>query len=304
MSRPARAGQGRRVRRSRHVTIGPVTDDVAPVRPLAHPLVVAHRGSSAQYAEQTVGAYRAALADGADVLECDVRLTADWQLVAMHDRLVDRTTNGRGPVSSHSLAQLQELDAGAWKYAARSASPEATALAQDPDNTRVASLRDIIDLASRAGREVGLAIETKHPTRYVGAVEHALAEMLARHEIGGEPGTGGVWATMMSFSSLAVRRFRRIAPEVPTVLLVAAEQPVRRLLDTVPPSASTVGLDIAIVRRQPQVVAEQQERGRSVFVWTVDDPVDVALCVELGVQAVITNRPGPVRAQVHADWTD
>ena len=69
-------------------------------RPEGRPQVVAHRGSSESKAEHTLGAYVAALEEGADALECDVRLTADGHLVCVHDRKVDRTTNARGLVST------------------------------------------------------------------------------------------------------------------------------------------------------------------------------------------------------------
>src|SRR6266511_4931416 len=78
------------------------------------PLVFAHRGSSAVQPEHTLGAYLQAIAEGADGLECDVRLTRDGHLVCLHDRRLERTSNGRGRVSTHTLAQLDELDFGSW----------------------------------------------------------------------------------------------------------------------------------------------------------------------------------------------
>src|ERR1035437_4608892 len=76
------------------------------------PRIIAHRGSSESLPEQTLKAYVRAIAEGADALECDVRLTADSHLVCVHDRTVDRTSNGRGPVSTLELATLQGLDFG------------------------------------------------------------------------------------------------------------------------------------------------------------------------------------------------
>ena len=76
--------------------------------------VIAHRGSSEDAPEHTLAAYRQAIEDGADALECDVRLTADGHLVCVHDRRVNRTSNGRGAVSTLELAQLNELDFGSW----------------------------------------------------------------------------------------------------------------------------------------------------------------------------------------------
>src|ERR1700712_5005752 len=74
------------------------------------PLVIAHRGASSTAAEHTLAAYMQALTDGADGLECDVRLTADGHLVCVHDRRIDRTSNGHGAVSAQQLEQLEELD--------------------------------------------------------------------------------------------------------------------------------------------------------------------------------------------------
>src|ERR687890_2755609 len=79
------------------------------------PRVIAHRGSSAARAEHTLGAYLKALDDGADGLECDVRLTRDGHLVCVHDRRIDRTSNGRGVLSTLELAELTELDWGSWR---------------------------------------------------------------------------------------------------------------------------------------------------------------------------------------------
>ncbi|MEN3306587.1 MAG: glycerophosphoryl diester phosphodiesterase, partial [Micromonosporaceae bacterium] len=78
------------------------------------PLVFAHRGSSAAMPEHTLGAYLRAIEEGADGLECDVRLTSDRHLVCLHDRRLERTSNGRGPVSEHTLADLNALDFGSW----------------------------------------------------------------------------------------------------------------------------------------------------------------------------------------------
>jgi glycerophosphoryl diester phosphodiesterase len=81
-----------------------------------HPIqVVAHRGASEDAPEHTLAAYKKAIEDGADALECDVRLTADGHLVCVHDRRVNRTSNGRGAVSALELAELAALDFGSWK---------------------------------------------------------------------------------------------------------------------------------------------------------------------------------------------
>lgn len=79
--------------------------------------VIAHRGASHEHPEHTLAAYRQAVEDGADALECDVRLTADHRLVCVHDRRVERTSDGRGVVSAMTYDELVALDFGAWKGA-------------------------------------------------------------------------------------------------------------------------------------------------------------------------------------------
>src|ERR1700709_301423 len=87
---------------------------------VGHPFVVAHRGASGERPEHTLAAYELALQEGADGVECDVRLTRDGHLVCVHDRKVDRTSNGSGPVSEMTLTQLRELDYGTWHPSWRS----------------------------------------------------------------------------------------------------------------------------------------------------------------------------------------
>src|ERR1700741_595131 len=85
-------------------------DEVLP----GHPFVVAHRGASAARPEHTLAPHHPALKEGADGVECDVRLTRDGHLVCVHARRLDRTSTGAGLVSTMTLAQLRELEYGAW----------------------------------------------------------------------------------------------------------------------------------------------------------------------------------------------
>ncbi len=81
---------------------------------VGRPLVIAHRGSSSERAEHTLGAYQLAVDQGADGLECDVRLTADGHVVCVHDRRIDRTSDGWGVVSTRTLDELSRYDFGSW----------------------------------------------------------------------------------------------------------------------------------------------------------------------------------------------
>jgi glycerophosphoryl diester phosphodiesterase len=99
----------------------------------------------------------------------------------------------------------------------------------------------------------------------------------------------------MSFSWRAVRRIREYAPELPTVLLLAAIPPM--LWDgSLPAYADYTGPDIERLRADPGYVARSAGRGHPTYCWTVDEPADILLCQELGVRFLATNSPAATRA--------
>lgn len=251
------------------------------------PLVFAHRGSSADLPEHTLAAYLRALQEGADGLECDVRLTRDGHLVCVHDRRLDRTSNGRGLVSARTLAELDALDFGSWHPGC---APTDSDEPVDPDRTRLLTLERLLDAVHDAGRPVRLLVETKHPTRYGGNVERRLVEMLRRYGLT-EPGPDDpVQITVMSFSPLAVRRTRELAPALPTVLLMDS-LPSWLRPTWLPFGARIAGPGIRLVRAQPRLVPALRAGGNQVYVWTVNEPDDIDLVLAAGVDGIITDRP-------------
>jgi glycerophosphoryl diester phosphodiesterase len=259
------------------------------------PRIIAHRGSNEHLPEQTLKAYVRAIAEGADALECDVRLTADSHLVCVHDRRVDRTSNGRGPVSTLELATLQGLDFGSWKKA-HGGDLEMPDV--DRERDMLLTLRHLIDTVLSCGREVGLAIETKHPTRYAGQVERELAKVLGEFGLDGAYVPGRPHVCVMSTSQAANARMRQLCPEVPLVYLMRDSVPLRFRDGGLPRGSRIAGLDKAIIRRWPKTVMRQHDRGHQVYVWTVDEEADIDRCLELGVDGIISNRPAFVRAYV------
>ncbi|MDX3386010.1 glycerophosphodiester phosphodiesterase [Streptomyces niveiscabiei] len=265
-----------------------------------HIQVVAHRGASEEAPEHTLAAYRKAIEDGADALECDVRLTADGHLVCVHDRRVNRTSNGRGAVSALELAELNALDFGSWKTkrAARARvgdeeEPDWEFRPEDREHTSVLTLERLLELVADAGRPVELAIETKHPTRWAGQVEERLLALLKRFGLDapGDPAESAV--RIMSFSARSLHRVRAAAPTLPTVYLMQFVSP--RLRDgRLPVGVGIAGPSMRIVRGHPAYVERLKRAGHQVHVWTVNEEADVDLCVRLGVDAIITNRPGAV----------
>jgi len=291
--------------------------------PPSRPLVAAHRGASGLVAEHTELAYQAAIESGADALECDVRLTRDGHLVCVHDRTVNRTSDGVGPVSEMDLARLDTLDFSSWYDTTSAEWPDATdrRLRDEPYLAGVApdryteggvlTLETLLGLVRDASREVRLLVETKHPTRYAGLVEKELVRVLRRFGWAGRPWEVTERASVrrraahpdgrvsvMSFAPVALRRVRLLAPDLPTVLLMDRLMRGRRD-GGLPAGVGIAGPSLEVLVADPGYVARAHAHGNRVYVWTVDRLADIDYVIGLGVDVVITNRPADV---IH--WLD
>jgi glycerophosphoryl diester phosphodiesterase len=316
--------------------------------PNGDPLVIAHRGASGDVAEHTLPAYLAAIETGADGLECDVRLTRDGHLVCVHDRTVNRTSNGTGVVSELDLSGLRALDFGSWHdelpKSADELLPDSPYLAgvapdrTDPDSSAVLTLEMLMGVVADTSRPLQLLIETKHPTRYGGLVEKELVRLLRRfgwagsadgpiagateadwghHEASLDAPLDGAAAaeaaeraaadrrahpvTIMSFAPVALRRIRLLAPSVPLVLLMERWMAIRRD-GSLPTGVRTAGPGIRLLHSEPEYVERAHLAGNRVFCWTVNHAEDLALVRQLGVDAIITNHPAAVRAELNSAW--
>lgn len=262
--------------------------------------VIAHRGASATWPEHTRAAYLQAIADGADGLECDVRLTADGIAVCWHDATVDRTSDGSGPVHGHTLEQLRGLDV------LRGARPPATF---GGPGEQVLTLAELVGLAAGAGRPMTLAIELKHPSPYGWDAEDAVLRVLT--DAGWSGGVvGGVTISLMSFHPGSLAYLARSVDGALLMPLVDLLDPAeldgldvavaRRLLGQSLALADSgraggVGPSVGYLRAEPARVRRWVDDGRLVRVWTVDSGAELADCVGAGVAEVTTNDPAAVR---------
>ena len=125
--------------------------------------IIGHRGASGVAPENTLASFRRAVEMGAQYIETDLQLSRDARLVALHDDTLQRTTNGRGPVSAKTLEELRQLDAGSWFRAG----PGGERFAGE----RIPTVEEV--LAFTREHDIGLYLEIKAP-RASGA-EHAVA---------------------------------------------------------------------------------------------------------------------------------
>ncbi len=271
-------------------------------------LNVAHRGASAYAPENTLEAFELAIAQGADVIELDVRLTRDGELVVMHDAFVERTTNGRGEVRLMTLDEILVLDAGYW-------------FGETWRGTRVPTLREVLErLADRALVDVelkdGVSLELLHsletPQTGPGVsqrVHAALQRMrsspvkedldvsipVAKKTVEIASEAGVLHRIVLSgFGAAALTWIREVAPEVATQWSVAS-------VDTAEDSAfaAEAGFDVL----SPQIyaatkanIARAHAGGLAVHIYTPeDDDRGMAKLIDLGVDGVKSDRPDRVR---------
>lgn len=232
------------------------------------PSVIAHRGASSEAPENTLAAYRRALEIGVDAVEIDVHLSADAELVVIHESTLDRTTDGHGLVKDFPLAALRRLDAGRW-FDARFA------------GERIPTLEEALDVL----RSVRVIIEIKNgPIYYEGIAARAAETVRA---------TGHRAVTVSSFDHPVLRELRSVAPDLETAILFMSRpiDPVRLARD-----AGAGVLHPNWMWVTPDMIDAAHAAGLRVEAWTVDEPAHQAHVVSLGVDGIITNYAARLRA--------
>lgn len=225
-------------------------------------LVIGHRGARGHAPENTLLALDTGIHLGADWLEFDVQL-ADGELWLMHDLTVDRTTSGRGLLSTMTTAQIRALDAG--------------------QTQPVPTLADALDLIEN---QVGVNIELKTWNGTARAVANLLREYIA-------DGWPADRFLVSSFHHPELWEFHELLPEVPIGALICGVP-----LDWAA-AASELGASVLALSSEfvdDKLVADAQQRGLQVYVYTVNDPDEIARLRAAGVDGLFSDYPERVRA--------
>lgn len=240
------------------------------------PLLIAHRGGSALAPENTLTAFRQAAEQWpVDMIELDVRATSDGHCVVIHDPTVDRTTDGTGPVNARTLAELQELDAGA-RF--RDADGEAPFRGQ---GVTVPTLDEVLE----ALPTMRFTVEVKEA-----AAQGPFFDTVRRHQARDRIIAAGMhdrfrtlfptWDGAVSGSMEAVERFYMAHR-----LRLARFWSLRADVVQVP----EVHGRLRIVT--PRFVRDLHTAGIDIHVWTVDEEADMRRLLDWGVDGIVTDRP-------------
>ncbi len=253
-----------------------MTSTTGPGEASGPPLVLGHRGASADAPENTFGAFRLALEQGADGVELDVWRCGTGEVVVAHDEDLRRVAGSPLRIPDAPLAALRALDVGAWK-------------GERWRGERVPLLSEVltalprafvnVELKSRGGRDLALARAAAEAVRRAGAADRVVVS---------------------SFDWRLVAAFRLAAPEVPTGLLVDGQRAWRLRtalgIRALRPAAIHPDRALATDAR----VRAWRARGLEVNVWTVDEPAEALRLARAGAAALITNVPGRIRAALAA----
>jgi len=220
--------------------------------------IYAHRGASGEFAEGSQAAYLAAIEQGCDGFECDVRLTKDKQIICYHDKDGTRLSKLDLKIADTNYDQLKK--------------------AINP-----LKLEQLLDLAIESKKD--LVIESKHPVPTGGEIERVVHKLLKNKSK--EIEQSGIHISLISFSFLATLRNKK-SPHKSGFLIN------KKFLTKFNPT-DLIAANIAIIRSDHSFVLNQLRRGKQVIVWTVNDEDDLKLCQDLGVQAVITDYPARAR---------
>lgn len=214
-------------------------------------LMVGHRGAAGLAPENTLPGFALALAHGVDAVELDVRWVHDALLV-IHDSTLDRTTDGRGPLSRTNLTRLRALDAG--------------------DGARIPLLDEVL---AAVPETVGINIEIKGR-----ACAAPLARCLAAHA----PRD----LLVSSFTHTELRAFRTLCPEVPVAPLFARWRP--NIWKTAA-ALNAWSVNLAAALATPRRVANAHAKRLRVLCYTVNDPIRAQRLISMGVDGLFTDFP-------------
>ena len=241
---------------------------------LSCPLIIAHRGDSGSAPENTLAAFRRAVAAGADGAELDVRLTRDGKLTVFHDRSLDRTSNSTGLVSRHTLAEIQRLDVGSW-------------FGPDFKGEIPPTLDEVFEQIPPGFL---LVVELKAPAWGVRLIAQRVVEAVQRHQR---------WDSTMvaSFNPLSLLHLRQMEPRIARAYNWSKRHPYPLRARWLSWMANPHWFSPAEDTYSPQLQERFRKQGKPMLAWDIDFDCDLAAMAAAGLDGVVVNSPAALVQQ-------
>ncbi len=237
---------------------------------LTRPVIIAHRGDRAFAPENTLAAFKQAADKGADAIEFDVKLTADGEVVVLHDQTVDRTTTGRGDVSKITLADLRQLDASV----------------QFPGQFPSEKIPTLAEVFEAVGDRLYMNIELTNYATPGDQLVQKVVDVIKKFTV--QPRI-----LFSSFYALNLRKASKLLPDVPRGLLIheGIKGRIEHLLGW---KRDDYALHPYVTDVTPALVDRYHALGKLVNVWTVNQEKDIKNMIGWGVDGIITDDPALV----------
>jgi glycerophosphoryl diester phosphodiesterase len=233
-------------------------------------MVIAHRGFSGIAPENTLTAFKKAIDVGADMIELDVLLSKDGELVVIHDKTVNRTTNGKGKVCDFTLNELKKLDAGGW-------------FKNHFTGEKIPSLEEVLDLAKN---KILLNIEIKKdaydPQNKKGGVEEKTVKLVEKYNMNSQ-------VLVSSFNPLIVKRVKEFAPDISTAILY--RYGINKKLIKVFNNLNVDAINPGKRFFTKKATVEVHQSDLKINIYTINQKREMKKFIKMGVDGIITNYP-------------
>lgn len=229
-------------------------------------LIIAHRGASGYAPENTMAAFEKALEMGAEGIELDVHLTADGEIVVIHDHTIDRTSDGKGMVGALTLEEIRKYDFGAWF---------------DPKfkGQRIPTLGEVFELLEDWDGLLNIEVKSG-PILYPG-IEEKLVDMVKSWNFRGR-------IIFSSFNHYSLRDIKALDPSMEIGLLYMAGlvEPWKYAKDLNAQALHPLYYNVV-----PELVAGCKENGIKLNPFTIDEEKEMEMIMRAGVDGIITDYP-------------
>jgi glycerophosphoryl diester phosphodiesterase len=234
-------------------------------------IIIAHRGASAYYPENTMAAFEAAVDMNAEMIELDVLLSKDGVPVVFHDAVLNNHTNGQGLVSNYTLDELKQLDAGSW-FDLRFSGEE------------IPTLEEVLAFAS--GKiSLNIEIKTEAVTNELkGGVEEKTLDLVRKYSMQEH-------VLFSSFDYRAVSHFKKLAPEIPVALLYNNSQSNSKTPHELVSSYGADAFNCSYRQLTKKRIANLRTHKIPSFIYTVDKISRMRKLIAAGVTGIFTNKP-------------